>query len=174
MPQLGDPNFHRAVVLVIEHSPAGAMGLVLNRASPLTLRELADGQAFDIAPVHEAGSVFIGGPVEPQRGFVLHDSRDVDERHQILPGLFLSVTVDALAPILHDPEAQLRFCMGYSGWGPKQLEREINQGTWLFTEGASLHALGGDPGRLWESTLRGMGVDPATLLTAGRDRRGMN
>src|SRR4051794_4121565 len=91
MPQLGDPNFHRSVILMIEHSDGGAMGLVLNRASRITLKELASGQAFSFAPTRSGDSVFLGGPVEPQRGFVLHDSRRTVERQEVLPGLYLSV-----------------------------------------------------------------------------------
>src|SRR4051812_20758653 len=102
MPQLGDPNFHRSVVLMLEHSATGAMGLVINRAAPLTLKELAKGQSLSIARLREPESVFVGGPVEPNRGFVLHDCRTLPEKQEILPGLFLSVTLDALEPLLQD------------------------------------------------------------------------
>src|SRR6476646_2441207 len=112
MPQLGDPNFHKTVVLMIEHSDAGAMGLVLNRAAPITLKELARGQQLRLAESRSTHSVFVGGPVEPQRGFVLHDSRNISEKHEVLPGLYLSVTVDALQPLLADPATRLRFCLG--------------------------------------------------------------
>ena len=79
MPQLGDPNFHRTVVLVFQHGPR-ALGLVLNRPGPFTLREVAEGQSLQVAPRFAAEKIFIGGPVEPQRGFVLHDRTAVDEK----------------------------------------------------------------------------------------------
>lgn len=167
MPQLGDPNFHRSVVLMIEHNDQGSMGLVLNRIAPLKLLDLGKGQKLPVASQHAEASVFIGGPVEPFRGFVLHDSAHVSERHQVLPGLFLSVTSDALKPLLLDGHAHLRFCLGYAGWGPKQIERELAQGSWLFTEASMSPALFGDPTALWEETLKGMGVDPAMLVTGG-------
>ena len=166
MPQLGDPNFHHSVVLMIEHGEGGSMGLVVNRVAPLTLKDLAAGQKLTLSPHRELAPVFIGGPVEPQRGFVLHDNPEVEEKHQVLPGLFLSVTLDALGPLLADPSSRLRFCLGYSGWGPSQMEQELSQGSWLFTEAAAAPVLLGNPEDLWESTLRGMGVDPGRLLPA--------
>ncbi|MHB8873254.1 MAG: YqgE/AlgH family protein [Myxococcaceae bacterium] len=169
MPQLGDPNFHRSVVLMIEHAEGGAMGLVINRAAPITLKELARAQKLTVAADRMSDAVFVGGPVDPYRGFVLHDSLAVEEKHELLPGLFLSVTLDALTPLLQDPSAKvhLRFCLGYSGWGPKQIERELAEGAWLFTEAAAEPVLHGNPGELWDSTVRSMGFDPAMLLRGG-------
>jgi putative transcriptional regulator len=167
MPQLGDPNFHRSVVLMIEHGDGGAMGLVVNRASNLTLKDLARGQQLKVARMIETQSVMVGGPVEPQRGFILHDSEVVVEKHEVLPGLYLSVTLDALEPLLSEGTARLRFCLGYSGWAPKQLEKEISAGAWLFTEAAGDSVLDWNPETMWDGTLRGMGVDPAMLLPGG-------
>lgn len=167
MPQLGDPNFSRAVVLMVEHGTGGAMGLVLTRAAPLTLKDLAESQSMSVDPQFEGENVFVGGPVEPQRGFVLHDAGDVDEKHEILPGLYLSVTMDALGPLLASGgDRRLRFCLGYAGWGAGQLEREIAEGAWLFTEASRERVLETDPAQLWDTTLRGMGVDPAMLFSA--------
>jgi putative transcriptional regulator len=148
MPQLGDPNFHRSVVLMIEHGEGGSMGLVINRGAPLTLGELAKGQSMKISPERSLQPVFVGGPVEPHRGFILHDD----------------VTLDALAPLLENPVPRVRFCLGYAGWGPRQLEQEMKQGSWLFAEAAAGPILDGNPGQLWDETLRGMGVDPAMLM----------
>jgi putative transcriptional regulator len=164
MPQLGDPNFHRSVVLMIEHGEGGSMGIVINRGAPLTLGELAKGQSMKIAPERSGQPVFVGGPVEPHRGFILHDDETVSEKHTVLPGLFLSVTLDALGPLLENPTPRLRFCLGYAGWGPKQLEAEMKQGSWLFAEAAAGPILDGNPSQLWDETLRGMGVDPAMLM----------
>lgn len=164
MPQLGDPNFHRAVVLMLEHSEAGSMGLVVNRATPLTLGDLAEQQSLACATSRAREPVFLGGPVEPQRGFVLHDDAEVAEKHTLLPGLYLSVTLDALGPLLTNPEARLRFCLGYAGWGPHQLEQEMAQGSWLFTEAAPAPVLESPPEGVWDSLVRQMGVDPAMLV----------
>jgi putative transcriptional regulator len=164
MPQLGDPNFHRSVVLMIEHGEGGSMGLVVNRGAPLTLGELARGQSMKIAPERNPQPVFIGGPVEPHRGFILHDDDSIAEKHPVLPGLYLSVTLDALGPLLETPDIHMRFCLGYAGWGPKQLEQEMSVGSWLFSEATAKAILEGNPSELWGETLRGMGVDPAMLM----------
>lgn len=167
MPQMADTNFHRTVVLMIEHSETGSLGLVLNRPSTVTLGELGEGQGIQVAPQRTQDVVFVGGPVEPHRGFVLHENAEIDERHEVVPGLYLSVTLDALAPLMTEPKRRLRFCLGYAGWGPNQVESEIAQGAWLFTEAAREPVLGLEPAQLWETTLRSMGVDPA-MLQMGR------
>jgi len=170
MPQLGDPNFQRTVIFVLEHGPEGARGLVLNRPGPFTLREVADGQSFPVAPRLAAQKIFVGGPVEPQRGFVLHDRPAVGEKQPLSDGLFLSETLDALKALLADADGNIRFYLGYSGWGPGQLEKELASGAWLFTEAATGAVLGGSPQTLWDDTLRSIGVDPAMLQPGG----GMN
>jgi putative transcriptional regulator len=164
MPQLGDPNFHRSVVLMIEHGEGGSMGLVINRGAPLTLGELARGQSMTIAPERTSQSVFVGGPVEPHRGFILHDDASLPEKHVVLPGVYLSVTLDALAPLLDNPLARVRFCLGYAGWGPRQLEQEMTSGSWLFSEATAEAILDGNPTQLWDETVRGMGFEPAMLM----------
>lgn len=164
MPQLGDPNFHRSVVLMIEHGEGGSMGLVINRGAPLTLGELARGQSMKIAQERTQQPVFLGGPVEPHRGFILHDDESIPEKHPVMPGLYLSVTLDALAPLLENPSPRVRFCLGYAGWGPRQLEGEMERGSWLFSEATAQAILEGNPSQLWDETLRGMGVDPAMLM----------
>ena len=164
MPQLGDPNFHRSVVLMIEHGDTGSMGLVVNRGAPLTLGELARGQSLKIATELTPQPVFVGGPVEPHRGFILHDDETILEKHTVLPGLHLSVTLDALGALLERPHVNLRFCLGYAGWGPRQLEGEMATGSWLYAEATASALLKVDPAQLWDVTLRGMGVDPAMLM----------
>ncbi|MCU0700173.1 MAG: YqgE/AlgH family protein [Myxococcaceae bacterium] len=167
MPQMLDPNFARTVVLMLEHNDEGAMGLVINRTAELTFSDLGRSQKLEIAPGRELDPIFVGGPVEPYRGFVLHDDESVEERAPLLPGLFLSVTTDALEPLLKSPSIRLRFCLGYAGWGPGQLEKEIEQGSWLFTEARREVVLLGEPEHVWSEVIKSMGVDPAMLVTTG-------
>lgn len=167
MPQLLDSNFEKAVVLMIEHSDAGSMGLVINRSAPLTFHDLARSQEVQVAPSRRHEVLFHGGPVEPYRGFLLHDSKLIEERNEVFPGLYLSVTSDALSPLLLDETASVRFCLGYAGWGPGQIEMEMKQGSWLFTEANPQAVLREDPGQLWEQTIRSMGIDPGWLVLAG-------
>lgn len=167
MPQLADRNFFHSVVLMLEHGKSGAMGLVVNRSAGVTLGDLARGQSLELAPGREKEPVFVGGPVEPTRGFVLHTQTDIQERIEVAPGLFLSVTLDALSPLLSRTEGRLRFCLGYAGWGAGQVDREISSGAWLFTEAKGAGLLEIDPAELWSATLHEMGVDPA-MLVAGK------
>ncbi len=164
MPSLGESTFKRSVILMLEHGETGSMGLVINRGAPLTLGELAKNQSLSIAPERAGQLVFVGGPVEPHRGFVLHDDDRVTEKHEVVPGLFLSLTLDTLGPLLKDPAPHLRFCLGYAGWGAGQLESELASGSWLYAEASARPVLEGDPGLLWDSTLKSVGVDPAMLM----------
>lgn len=167
MPQLHDEYFERAVVLMINHSAQGAMGLVINRQAQVTFKELASDQEIELPPARAAKHIFVGGPVEPYRGFVLHDSPGVAEKTEVLPGLFLSVTNDSLKPLLADASINVLFCLGYSNWGAGQLEAEIKRGSWLFTEASALPIFSLEPGQIWEQTIKSMGVDPAMLVTTG-------
>jgi putative transcriptional regulator len=164
MPQLTDSNFRRSVILMLEHGEAGSMGLVINRGASLTLGDLAKNQSLTIAPERSRQPVFMGGPVENHRGFVLHNNEQVTEKHEVVPGLYLSLTLDTLGPLLKDPSSHLRFCLGYANWGPRQLENELASGSWLFAEASARPVLEGDPGLLWDSTLKSVGVDPAMLI----------
>ncbi len=167
MPQLLDPHFKRSVVLIVEHNEEGSMGLVLNHRSKLTFADLTNSLsegALELAIGRAEVPLFVGGPVEPQRGFVLHNSPQVEERLTVVEGLYLSVTQQSLRPLLADQAVDLRFCLGYAGWGKGQLEKEINEGSWLFCEVAPQAVLGAETKSLWEDTLRAMGVEPGWLL----------
>lgn len=166
-PQLNDSNFHQAVVLMVEHTDEGSMGLVINRTAPLTFRELGKSQELEVAASRRDDPLFHGGPVEPYRGFVLHDSDRVDEKNEILPGLYLSVTSDALTPLLKDADAHVRFCLGYAGWGAGQIEFEMKQGSWLFTEANRDTVLQAEPRKVWDDVIKSMGIDPAWVMPSG-------
>ena len=163
MPQLGDPHFHRTVVLVLQHGAEGARGLVLNRPTRVTLQDVARGTSLAVSPRLSRQVVYFGGPVEPQCGYVLHDRASLVEKHALAPGLYLSETKNALGQLLGEGAGTLRFFLGYAGWGPRQLEREVAQGTWLFTEASPARVLHSDAETLWDEVLRQMGVDPAML-----------
>jgi putative transcriptional regulator len=166
-PQLADSNFERAVVLVIEHNSKGAMGLIINRTAPLTFKDLARSQELQVAAARKDAKLFHGGPVEPYRGFVLHDSCSIDERNEVIPGVYLSMTSHALSPLLMDEKATVRFCLGYAGWGPGQLEKELREGSWLFSEGNPSTVLREPPERVWDQAIRGMGIEPGWLMQYG-------
>lgn len=172
MPGLGDPRFDRSVILVCAHSPEGAMGLILNKPMPdLTFDKLLEQLSI---PRGEAGRdirVHFGGPVERGRGFVLH-STDYDGGRgggtmQIAGGYGMTATQDILGALARGdgPERAL-LALGYSGWGPGQIEAEILRNDWLTADAQTSLVFGPDAAGRWAAALRHMGVDPTGLSAA--------
>jgi putative transcriptional regulator len=134
MPAMLDPNFERAVVYICDHSDKGALGLVINRPTDLTLQTLFDriDLKLEIAPL--AGKpVYFGGPVQTERGFVLHHpAGSYSSSLPITPEISLTTSKDVLEAVADGggPDKML-VTLGYSGWGAGQLEGEILQNAWL-------------------------------------------
>src|SRR6266481_5716058 len=165
VPQMGDPNFSRSVVLLIEHSDAGAMGIVFNRPSEVPLSEIGMEQGLRVHP--EAGRAFIGGPVSPERGFLLHRRADMPDSIKVHDGVFLSVSTESLKPLLAGDPAAYRLCLGYAGWGPGQLEREVVGGGWLNSSISSKRIFDTPVDKIWDAAIRDLGIDPAFLVHGG-------
>jgi putative transcriptional regulator len=139
-PPLGDPNFERTVVLLAVHGPAGALGFVVNRLAPLELGEVLGLAGYGDDVGRTEGGVLVGGPVEPGSGWVISAEPGALD---VAPGAIavserVSVSssrlaFDALAGDLSEGKGVRRrlVVLGYSGWGPGQLEGEIAQGAWL-------------------------------------------
>lgn len=165
VPQLDDPNFARSVVLLIEHNDSGAMGIVFNRPSEIALREIGKEHGMD---VHEgAGNAYIGGPVQRERGFLVHRRPDVADSVQLQEDVFLSVSTDALRILLSGDPAAYRLCLGYAGWGPGQLEREMVSGGWLNSSITARRIFDTPSDKIWEAVIRDLGIDPAFLVQGG-------
>ena len=132
MPGLEDPNFSSTITYLFEHSENGAMGLVINRPSALTLGDMFD--QLDIEGDHARDSpVLQGGPMERERGFILHgDDVDFDASVDLGNGIRLSTARQVLEAISEGkgPEKFI-VALGYAGWGGGQLERELSQSSWL-------------------------------------------
>ena len=165
VPQMEDPNFTRSVVLLVEHSEDGAMGIVFNRPSEVALSEIGREQGFPVHP--EAGTAFIGGPVSPERGFLLHRRADVPDSIKLQDGLFLSVSTDSLKPLLEGDPGAYRLCLGYAGWGPGQLEREVIVGGWLTGKASTERIFDTPAEKVWDASIRDLGFDPAFLVQSG-------
>lgn len=135
--ELRDPNFFKTVVLILEHASDGAMGLVVNRPSSLTVQNALAGH-LDLPEADEM--VFVGGPVEPADLFLLHNNNEVaadfDGPEPILPGVFVTNTADQFDAVLTSSQANLmsKVFSGYAGWGPSQLEAELARGDWLIAD----------------------------------------
>ena len=152
-PTLLDPNFHRAVVLVTEHTEEGAAGLVLNRPS---LVEVAAAVPALEAVVEDDEQVWVGGPVEPEAVLVLGEFLDPDDA--AVP-LFESLGF----PSLDEPEGivpattRRRVFAGYAGWGAGQLEDELANEDWILELALADDAFTAEPDELWSDVLRRKG-----------------
>jgi putative transcriptional regulator len=164
VPQLGDPNFFHGVVLLLQHDAEGAFGLVLNRPTGLSLGEFANNQSLTCHEALEALPVFQGGPVELERGWILHRDPSLSESQALLPGLFLSGGIETLRKLLLVGQSSFRFFLGYAGWGAGQLEEELKEGAWITVNADSRYALETPPDQTWDRVLRDLGVDPASLM----------
>ncbi len=163
-PALPDPNFAHSVVFLMEHSSSGAMGLVINRPLQLPLGRLL----AEIGLERGKGmlqSVLFGGPVAPARGLVLHDADwGLDGTVIVAQGLALSSSREVLEAIVRGRgPRRFQVCLGYSGWGPMQLEGEIAGGSWIPLPVDPELVFGLPAAECWEAALRRNGIDPAMV-----------
>ncbi len=173
MPQLSDPNFSRAVVLMIEHGTQGSFGLVINHPSPISATELLE--SLDMSWAGESSAVvWAGGPVSPSTGWVLHEPLGIAQPGQgtiaITSSISLSTSPDRLRAIANAPPRNIRLLLGYSGWGPGQLEQEMSRGAWLHAAAEPELIFDTPADDMWESAMRQLGINPESLFVS----RGVN
>ncbi|GMQ52220.1 putative transcriptional regulator [Halopseudomonas aestusnigri] len=131
MPHMADPRFDHSLIYLCEHSPEGAMGLVINQPSELNLSDLLDQLAPDVTAGIDV-TVLNGGPVETERGFVLHDGEHNWESSVDLGPLKLTTSRDILSAMARgDGPDRVLITLGYAGWGAGQLEQELAENVWL-------------------------------------------
>lgn len=168
MPQLTDPNFAKTVVLLCEHGPDGALGLVVNRPA-----EVAASEAVDFEPPIETPNdmpLYMGGPVEPQRGWILTTTAPDVEHRPLGGGLYLTASPELLRNALEAQPIPRRTLVlaGYAGWGPGQLDSELEASSWLIAP-LELDLIFEIPSAVsWEMAIRRMGADPAMLQAGGQ------
>jgi putative transcriptional regulator len=166
MPQLVDPNFNRTVVLLCRHDDDGALGLVVNRPLVTTGRVIVNLDP-PVSTDREL-QLWVGGPVEPQRSWILvgQETDEDDEAlgRKITGNLYLSTSPDLLRRLLEpSPPPLTRLIVGYSGWGPGQLEAELEESAWLISDVDRDLIFNTPPDKMWETAIRRLGADPATL-----------
>jgi putative transcriptional regulator len=172
MPQMQDPRFAKSVIYLCAHTPEGAMGLVLNKlVDSITFPDLLEQLSIEPAISGDEIRVHFGGPVESGRGFVLHTADY--QREGTLPinsGIALTATVDILRDMARGAgPRQTLLALGYAGWGPGQLEREIKQNGWLNVPADEELIFGAAIDEKWRRALAKMGIDPTMLSSsAGR------
>lgn len=166
MPAMADPNFDRAVVYICDHSERGALGLVINRPTDLSLSTLFDriDLKLEIAPWKDT-PVFFGGPVQTERGFVLHLApSSYSSTLPVTPEISLTTSKDVLEAVAQGSgPPKMLVTLGYSGWGAGQLEGEIAANAWL-TVAANPQILFDTPAdERYGAALKLLGVDPTQL-----------
>ena len=165
MPQMQDPNFARTVVLLCDYGPEGAFGLVLNRPTDMPATAMVR-----LDPPVVGGNelpLWIGGPVEPQRGWILLADEPSAECKSIRDGLYLSTSQDLLRAVLEArPAPRARVLAGYAGWGPGQLDEELAQSAWLMGDVDLDIVFDLPPDVMWETAIRRIGADPSALTTS--------
>lgn len=160
-PQLVDPNFDRGVVLMVEHTESGALGVVLNRPGGVPVREILD--RWDPL-ASEPAVMHVGGPVE--REAVLALGAHTDPGAAAAAGVTMVVGPIGVVDLSREPEeiraelTGLRLFSGYAGWGPGQLEDELEAGGWMVVDAEPADVLTESPSDLWSTVLRRQ-ADPA-------------
>jgi putative transcriptional regulator len=168
MPSLEDPRFERAVIFMCAHDPKGAMGIVINKtATDLTLSKLLEDFSINLHDKDKTDSipVFVGGPVETRRGFLLHSS-DFQSKDTIKVNDDYAVTgtIEALKQAMGQdgPHAHL-FALGYAGWSAGQIEKELIENSWLICEADKELIFSTNIQEKWSKALAILGIDPSKL-----------
>ena len=166
MPAMADPNFTGSVVYICEHTDKGALGLVINRPTELTLENLFDkiDLKLEIAPWKDA-PVYFGGPVQTERGFVLHvPAGQYSSSLPVRDDIALTTSKDVLEALAGGSgPAKLLVTLGYSGWGAGQLESEVSANAWLTVDAQQSIIFDTPAEARQAAALRLLGVDPAQL-----------
>lgn len=168
MPGIGDPRFEHAVILVCAHGPDHAMGLRLDRPAPQVDLKAVLSKLEVPAPESAIGRpVMVGGPVDRERGFVLHtdDWLSPDASMPFIAGLAITGTKDALLAMTDAEEGPRRstLLLGYAGWGEGQLEDELGDNVWLTADADMDVIFDDDHETKWARALAGLGVDAGML-----------
>ncbi|HBD19527.1 MAG TPA: YqgE/AlgH family protein [Arenimonas sp.] len=166
MPAMDDPNFFRSVTLVCQHDDDGAMGLVVNREADFSFGEVLGQLGFEAKdPALATRPVLAGGPVQPERGFVLHDDpRDWHSTLRMGNGLAVTTSRDILEAVAKgEGPANLLMTLGYAGWGAGQLEAELAANSWLTVPADPAVLFRTPLAERWQAAARSLGVDISRL-----------
>ena len=145
-PRLSDPNFFRAVILLVQHGAEGALGLVLNR--PVSTSVSTVWQQVSESPCLIEGFLHQGGPCEGPL-MVMHTEADASDL-QVLPGLHFSTNKDAIGRLVDAASSPTTFFVGYAGWGPGQLEGELEEASWVTAPAKPEHVFD-PPDEMWHA-----------------------
>lgn len=162
MPSLADPNFSRTVTLICEHNEHGALGVIINRPTEVRLKELLDHLDLRATNANVAArAVYAGGPVQLERGFILHAPLgDWESTLEIDADLGLTTSLDILTALAagEGPKHSL-IALGYAGWGEGQLEQEIAGNAWLTVPNDTKILFELPVDQRWQAAASKLGVD---------------
>jgi len=162
MPSLEDPHFFHSVTYICEHSDQGAMGIVINQPLDLHLGDALDQMKIPIAsPAAATQILFMGGPVQAERGFVIHQpAGDWESSLQLSPDIAITTSRDILAAIAEGKgPMQTLVALGYAGWGPGQLEQEIIDNAWLHCPMDKAILFEQPTEKRWKAAASSIGID---------------
>lgn len=171
MPSMGDTRFERSVIFMCAHSEEGAMGLIVNKPSPeLEFAELLEQLDMKLGDQAKSIQIHVGGPVEHGRGFVLHSPEYGNDEStlQVDDDFGMTATLDILEDISNGegPENCL-LALGYAGWGPGQLEGEIQANGWLTCDATHDLVFSQGDSDKWQAALASIGISPSFLSAEG-------
>jgi putative transcriptional regulator len=168
MPNLEDPNFNESVTYVCQHDDQGAVGIVVNRPGHFTFADIFERLGIDCDDSDRAESlVLTGGPVEPERGFVLHDSsEEFESTISVGDNVSLTASRDVLEALADGKGPQhALLALGYAGWGAGQLEAEIAANSWLSVEASSAVLFDTPYAQRWTAAADLIGIDIRGIAT---------
>ena len=168
MPGLSDPFFARTVTYLCQHDDEGALGIIINRPSELTLKDVMGQMNMELNDETLGQTpVYFGGPVHPYRGFVLHEpSGEWNSTLKVSDTLSLTTSRDILEAISRGEGPQkMLLALGYAGWAKGQLEEEIVQNSWLNAEAEQSIIFNHPATRRWKAAAELMGIDISLLTT---------
>ncbi|WP_386683739.1 YqgE/AlgH family protein [Loktanella sp. R86503] len=171
MPDMEDPRFAGSVIYICDHSPEGTMGLIINRPLPdIAFRKLLAQMNISCSDACPDVDVHFGGPVEKVRGFVLHSSDYAADKGtlQVDDDIGMTATQDVLQALADGAgPATALLALGYTGWGPGQLEEELAENGWLTGPANRDIVFGSDHAGKWSAALALLGVSPVALSQTG-------
>ena len=168
MPSLSEGIFSHSVTYICEHGESGAMGIVINQPLDIPIREILEQlEIGDIDPEASEAPIYIGGPVNGERGFVLHESgTQWDSTLSVEDGISVTTSRDILESIAHgDGPDKTLIALGYAGWASGQLEQELADNAWLAVPADKAIIFDLPAEERWDAAAADLGVD-LTLLTS--------
>ena len=170
MPGLSDPNFDHGVTLMCQHNEEGALGITINQSSDLKLMDVLS--QLDIECQDEAIAeqpVLHGGPVQQERGFVLHsEDGQWEATTRVAPGIMVTTSRDILEAIAQNRgPSKYAVALGYAGWSAGQLEDEIKDNAWLNVPADSSIVFDSPIDDRWSRAVAALGIDVSTLQPVG-------